>query len=217
MLRAAGFGTSRRCIEAIHRSDTARLGDLPAARKFLAAAPSPRIHFALTGASQSAGSGAIPAYIAAVRTPVATQRAVVDYGLARRAALHDLRAGRSSQLDVCDAHPYLLRAAKFHGETTERDCPVCAKEQLVEVTYTYGDCFKEATNGRVRQRGELPELAHEFAEFTVYVVEVCQSCAWNHLTLSYVLGTADPHETGARVTPNGESTGSTRRRRAAEE
>lgn len=142
---------------------------------------------------------------------------MVDYGLARRAALQDLRAGRASPLDVCDAHPYLLRAAKFHGEATERDCPVCAKEQLVEVTYTYGDCFKEATNGRVRQQVELPELAQEHAEFTVYVVEVCRSCAWNHLTLSYVLGTSDPHEPRARVAPNGDSTGSTRRRRVAEE
>jgi hypothetical protein len=148
---------------------------------------------------------------------MATQRAVVDYGLARRAALYGLRAGRASATDVCDAHPYLLRAARYHGEATGRDCPICAREQLVEVTYTYGDCFKEATNGRVRRQAELPELAREHPEFTVYVVEVCRGCGWNHLTLSYVLGTSDPRNPRSRVTPNGASPGSTRRSRAAEE
>jgi hypothetical protein len=152
-----------------------------------------------------------------VRTPVATQRAVVDYGLARRAALRDLRAGRASTLDVCDAHPYLLRAARYHGELTDRDCPVCAREPLVEVTYTYGDCFREATNGRVRQRADLPELAQEHPEFTVYVVEVCRSCSWNHLTVSYVLGMQNPRNPRNSVAPNGESTGSSRSRRVAEE
>ena len=35
-------------------------------------------------------------------------------------------------------------------------------------------------------------MAREHGEFTVYVVEVCQGCAWNHLTLSYVLGDGAP-------------------------
>jgi hypothetical protein len=128
------------------------------------------------------------------------RRALVDYGLARRAQLRDLRAGRISALDACDAHPYLLRAARYHGEATDRDCPVCVRERLVEVTYTYGDCFKSETNGRVRQRAELRDLAAEHGEFTVYVVEVCRGCSWNHLTVSYVLGTA-----ARAATPNGES------------
>jgi hypothetical protein len=152
-----------------------------------------------------------------VVSPGDCKRAVVDYGLARRAALRELRSGRASTLDVCDAHPYLLRAARYHGESTDRDCPVCAREPLVEVTYTYGDCFREATNGRVRQRADLAELAQEHPEFTVYVVEVCRGCSWNHLTVSYVLGTEDPHAPRSRVSPNGESTGSARTRRAAEE
>lgn len=117
-----------------------------------------------------------------------TQRAVIDYGLARRAALMDLFAGRASTLDVCDAHPYLLRAAKYHGEPTETPCPVCKRAPLTHVTYTYGDVFKE-TNGRVRASGELAALEREHAEFTVYVVEVCRECGWNHLVTSYVLGT----------------------------
>jgi hypothetical protein len=120
--------------------------------------------------------------------PQPTPRCVVDYALARRGALIDLRAGRVSSLEFCDAHPYLLRAARFHGVPTDRACPVCGQRPLDEVTYTYGDCFRGETNGRVRNPAELAALSAEYPMFTVYVVEVCQDCSWNHLTLSYVLG-----------------------------
>lgn len=125
-------------------------------------------------------------------------RGVVDYALARRATLADLAAGRASPLDVCDAHPYLLRAARYHGEPTGQACPVCRKERMAEVTYTYGDCFGATVNGRARRSRELPELARELPEFTVYVVEVCQDCRWNHLLTSYVLGTGEPVKRRAR-------------------
>jgi hypothetical protein len=111
-------------------------------------------------------------------------------------------------MDVCDAHPYLLRAARFHGEATDEDCPVCRRDRLTHVTYTYGDCFRADTNGRVRQTDELPGLAAELPEFTVYVVEVCQNCGWNHLALSYVLGVGQENRTSAMSAPS---------RRAAEE
>jgi len=67
---------------------------------------------------------------------------------------------------------------------------MCRRCVLTHVTYTYGDCFRGETNGRVRSTAELADLAGEHAEFTAYVVEVCQGCAWNHLVLSFVLGTA---------------------------
>ncbi len=35
-------------------------------------------------------------------------------------------------------------------------------------------------------------MAHEYEEFRVYVVEVCQGCSWNHLTVSFVLGNGGP-------------------------
>ena len=54
--------------------------------------------------------------------------------------------------------------------------------------------------GRVKQGRELDEMATEYAEFQVYVVEVCQSCAWNHLASSYVLGTGEP-TAGAAAAP----------------
>jgi Family of unknown function (DUF5318) len=120
-----------------------------------------------------------------------SRRSVVDYGLARRATLASVRAGRTTVTDVCDAHPYLLRAAKFHGEPTDDSCPICRKAKLTHVTYVYGDELGQY-EGRVKQSRELAEMAAEYGEFRVYVVEVCQSCGWNHLASSYVLGTGEP-------------------------
>ena len=119
------------------------------------------------------------------------RRSVVDYGLARRATLASVFSGRTTVTEVCDAHPYLLRAAKFHGEPTDLACPICRKSKLTHVTYVYGDELGRY-EGRVKQAPELAEMAAEYAEFKVYVVEVCQSCAWNHLASSYVLGTGEP-------------------------
>src|SRR5580700_11017620 len=120
-----------------------------------------------------------------------SRRSVVDYGLARRATLASVYAGHTTVTDVCDAHPYLLRAAKFHGEPTEDRCPICRKTRLTHVTYVYGDELGQY-EGRVKQTRELAEMAAEYGEFRVYVVEVCQSCGWNHLASSYVLGTGEP-------------------------
>ena len=116
---------------------------------------------------------------------------MVDYGLARRATLASVRSGHTTVADVCDAHPYLLRAAKFHGEPTEALCPICRKAKLTHVTYVYGDELGQY-EGRVKQARELAEMAAEYGEFRVYVVEVCQSCGWNHLATSYALGTGEP-------------------------
>lgn len=111
----------------------------------------------------------------------------MDYTLQRRALLADLYAGRVSMLEVCDAHPYLQRAAKYHGEASEVTCPVCRRERLTLVNYVYGDELK-TMSGQAKSGRELPRMAMDFGEFTVYVVEVCQSCGWNHLVMSYLLG-----------------------------
>ena len=117
----------------------------------------------------------------------ARPRDLVDYALQRRAALEDLFTGGALRSDACDADPYLLRAAQWHGEPTQRKCPVCLRTELTHVTYTFGAQLGPYS-GRVRATGELPHLAHEYGEFRVYVVEVCHECTWNHLVMSYVLG-----------------------------
>ena len=125
-------------------------------------------------------------------------RGVIDYALARRASLSALAAGRVRRADVCDAQPYLLRAARYHGERCPGPCPVCKAEGLTTVTYTYGECFRAEVNGRARATRELEALAAELPEFTVFVVEVCSGCRWNHLVTSYILGTGEPVKRRAR-------------------
>jgi hypothetical protein len=122
----------------------------------------------------------------------ADARCVVDYSLARRAALHSLRAGRMRPEDACDAQVYLRRAARYHGMPTQESCPVCETERLTLVLYAFGDHFPSGGNGRARARSELRELALVLPEFTVYAVEVCLSCGWNYLVTSYVMGTGEP-------------------------
>lgn len=112
----------------------------------------------------------------------------MDYALRRRALLAEVYAGRVGVAEVCDATPYLLRAAKFHGEPSVVTCPVCRKEPLTLVSWVYGDELKHAA-GSARTTEELNRMATLFDEFSVYVVEVCRTCSWNHLVLSYVLGT----------------------------
>jgi hypothetical protein len=119
---------------------------------------------------------------------VHTPRQVVDYALQRRALLADVYSGRVGTMEVCDASPYLLRAAKFHGQPTDVTCPVCRKEPVTRVSWVYGDELKHAA-GSARTVEELTRMANLFEEFTVYVVEVCRTCSWNHLVQSYVLGT----------------------------
>jgi hypothetical protein len=119
-------------------------------------------------------------------------RYVIDYALARRSVLTGLASGRVRREDACDADIYLRRAARYHGEHTDAICPVCADETLVHVTYAYGECFSADTNGRAWATRELPDLAARMSEFSVYVVEVCRGCGWNHLVTSAVLGTGEP-------------------------
>jgi len=121
---------------------------------------------------------------------VRTSRSVVDYALQRRALLADVSAGRVGTAEACDAHPYLLRAAQYHGEASSSPCPLCRRDRLTLVHYVYGDQLK-AASGSARSRAELSHLATGRGEFRVYVVEVCRDCGWNHLTQSYVLGSSD--------------------------
>jgi hypothetical protein len=116
-----------------------------------------------------------------------TQRQVVDYSLQKRALLRDVHNGKVGTLDVCDASPYLKNAARFHGEPTDDRCPVCRRDNLTLVHYIYGDELKQSA-GQARKLAELPVLAMTLREFQVFVVEVCQSCAWNHLIEQFLLG-----------------------------
>ena len=62
----------------------------------------------------------------------------VDYRLTRNAVLGQFQRGRLSRLDVCDAHPELLRAARNVGEARSEPCPICEEPGVVLVSYAFG-------------------------------------------------------------------------------
>ena len=111
----------------------------------------------------------------------------VDFRLARRAVLADFKKGRLSRLDVCDAHPELLRAAVNLGRPAQEPCPVCEDETLVFVTYVFGP--RLPASGRcITTAAELAKLNKSPRELTAYVVEVCPACSWNHLARTFPVG-----------------------------
>ena len=83
---------------------------------------------------------------------------MVDYALKRRSLLAEVYSGRTGVTEVCDANPYLLRAAKFHGKPSEVMCPICRKEQLTLVSWVFGDHLG-AVSGSARTAEELVLLA----------------------------------------------------------
>ncbi|WP_040518432.1 DUF5318 family protein [Gordonia neofelifaecis] len=114
-------------------------------------------------------------------------RQIVDYALARRECLARVRTGGTALSQVCDADPYLLRAAKFHGKPTDQVCPVCRKEQVTLVSWVFGEHLGRV-HGSARSAAEIEALDGGAGEFTVHVVEVCRTCRWNYLVQSYVAG-----------------------------
>src|SRR5262249_20436077 len=97
---------------------------------------------------------------------VRLQRQVVDYALRRRSLLAEVYSGRTGVSEVCDANPYLLRAAKYHGKPSSVMCPICRKEQLTLVSWVFGDHLG-AVSGSARTTEELVMLAARYDEFSV--------------------------------------------------
>ena len=113
---------------------------------------------------------------------------VIDYRLARMGVVSEFRKGRLARHEVCDAHPELKRAATSASEPTTMDCPICEDDQIVLVTYAFGD--RLPASGRcITAKGELAKLAKGRRRLSCYVVEVCPSCSWNHLARTFLLGT----------------------------
>lgn len=111
----------------------------------------------------------------------------VDYRLARNAVVSEFRKGRLSRLDVCDAHPELLRAATNVGEISREDCPICEEAKVRLVSYVFGT--RLPPSGKcVTTRAELAKLSRGARDLACYVVEVCPSCSWNHLAQTFALG-----------------------------
>lgn len=112
---------------------------------------------------------------------------VIDYRLARMSVVSEYRKGRVARHEVCDAHPELRRAAQSACEPTDMECPICAEDNIVLVTYAFGT--RLPASGRcITSKGELARLAKGRRQLAAYVVEVCPSCSWNHLARTFLLG-----------------------------
>ena len=110
----------------------------------------------------------------------------VDYRLARQAVVAEYRAGTLGADMVCDAHPELRRAAVEASVPTNEECPICEDDDLRHVRYVFGPRLPK--HGRcIVTEGDLDRISNRKGTFTCYVVEVCPSCAWNHLRRAYVL------------------------------
>ncbi|HEV8571473.1 MAG TPA: DUF5318 family protein [Actinomycetota bacterium] len=123
--------------------------------------------------------------MAMARTKKGLFLGVVDYTLAKRAVLRDFRRGLLSRLDICDAHPELMRAARYVGKEIPRHCPVCDVSRLRVLAYVFADELKR-DNGRVWTVDQGVDLAARCHDAKCYVVEVCTGCSWNHLSEVFV-------------------------------
>jgi Family of unknown function (DUF5318) len=105
---------------------------------------------------------------------------VVDHRLSRQHLINEYRRGRLAQNQVCDAHPELVRAAQFIGETSRVDCPICEAAKVSLVTYVFGP--RLPAHGKcVYNRRDMHELNRRSDDLKAYIVEVCGSCRWHHL------------------------------------
>lgn len=114
---------------------------------------------------------------------------IVDYTLAKRALLREWRTGMLSKLEICDAHPELLRAAKYLGADASRPCPVCRGSELRLLAYVYAEGLKQ-NNGRALTVKDALAMAAKQRGGAAYVVEVCTDCNWNHLSEAFLARTA---------------------------
>ncbi len=113
----------------------------------------------------------------------------VDYTLAKRALLLNFRRGLLSRFEICDAHPELMRAARYLGADASRPCPVCKRDDLRLLAYVFAKGMKRH-NGRAFGVEEALTLAARHAGGACYVVEVCTGCSWNHLAEAFLARTA---------------------------
>jgi hypothetical protein len=124
----------------------------------------------------------------------------VDYRLARNVVVSEYRKGHLSRLDICDAHPELIRAATDAGEESPEVCPICEDVRLRLVSYVFGQ--RLPPSGRcVASKKELAKLASPGKDLECYVVEVCPNCSWNHLAQAFSLTTKATDNSGGPSAP----------------
>lgn len=70
-------------------------------------------------------------------------------------------------------------------------------ENVTLVHYVYGDQWKIGS-GQAKTARQIAAMAGRLSEFSVYVVEVCTTCDWNHLIESFMTGVPPEPDTGKK-------------------
>lgn len=110
--------------------------------------------------------------------------ATVSYRLAKQRVVDAFEQGTRTQHEVCDAQPELRRVAHHHSVAIAEDCPICEGGDLVAVTFAFGAGLPKG--GRcVADRAELDKLRRRGKPSTIYLIEVCRQCWWNHMRESF--------------------------------
>ena len=124
---------------------------------------------------------------AAGRPESGATSARVEYRLVRNAVVRDVQRGRVGTVDVCDAHPELLRAARNVGRPRGERCPICDDAETVDVTYVFGAGLPPG-GSCPGTPAELNRLRRRAQPVLCYEVEVCPGCGFHHLARKYPAG-----------------------------
>ena len=115
-------------------------------------------------------------------------RREIDYSLAKKSVVRDYRRGALHRMDVCDAHPELVRAARNLGRESTEKCPICGETELRYVSYVYGEGLKVGNGRAVATSAELRKLSKSHDLLECYDVEVCLACSWNYRVRQFSFG-----------------------------
>ena len=113
--------------------------------------------------------------------------AIIEYRVMRNALVRQVREGRKMVEEVCDAHYDLVRAAKGVGRPMGELCPVCNESELRQVVYVFGEKLSPSGVCPV-SKADLRRLERRELPVTIYAVEVCTSCRFNHLLRKWHAG-----------------------------
>lgn len=80
-----------------------------------------------------------------------------------------------------------MLAAENYGSPSPAPCPVCRRDGVRVVRFIYGDELGQSA-GQARSARELEQMDEAVDAVSVYLVEVCLGCKWNHLIESFVIG-----------------------------
>lgn len=104
----------------------------------------------------------------------------INFRLARERTILAYKSGEATRSEVCDAQRELMRNARECGTSIDTPCPICLESSLVEVLYVFGP--RLPASGRcIVTVADMARIRSYKGNFTAYDVEVCTSCAWNHL------------------------------------